>query len=272
MKLINTLLLIIFFAFSSTGQVVYTDIPDETIGQSSHIPGNTEILFIDMDQNQTAELMMAYDGPFSGLFFYQNTQFLPPFIAPKVVGELHPSSARLIDPLDIGFVIDENSGLVSSGTGTVYDSDIYTTWPQNTDKYIGFKFNLSPVSQQTTHFGWIRVQWDGADLIVKDHAYNSTPGEGIIAGLNSGVGIGEFENKGISIYPNPASDELLISSEKPNINEVHIYDVMGKLVLQSGNLKLQSSYRVDISGFEFGIYTVRINGADWYSQEKLLVN
>lgn len=272
MKLINTLLVIIVFAFSSAAQVIYTDIPDETIGQSSHIPGNTETLFIDMDQNQTAELMIAYDGPFSGLFFYQNTQFLPPFIAPKVVGELHPSSARLIDPLDIGFVIDENCGLVASGTGTVYDSEIYITWPQNTDKYIGFKFNLSPTSQQTTHFGWIRVQWDGADLIVKDHAYNSTAGEGIVAGLNSGVGIEDIENQRVLMYPNPVTDVLSIESKRSEINKVHIYDCRGKIVLELINSSRQNSIQLDVTEFEAGLYTILVSGLDWTTRQKLLVN
>jgi len=52
------------------------------------------------------------------------------------------------------------------------------------DKYIGVKFDISG----GTHFGWIKINFneDCDELIIKDWAYETTPGDSIIAG-NDGL-------------------------------------------------------------------------------------
>lgn len=65
-----------------------------------------------------------------------------------------------------------------------------------------------------------------------------------------------FELDGVSIYPNPTSGWLTITS-KESISAVEVYNQVGQLVLQTG-----SSASIDISGFSKGIYFVRLIDAN----------
>jgi len=74
----------------------------------------------------------------------------------------------------------------------------------------------------------------------------------------------------VSLYPNPASDNLLISADK-NITSVSIFNLAGKHVLEfTGNG--EKSMTIDISDIETGVYMLEVFTNEGESQaQKLMV-
>ena len=70
----------------------------------------------------------------------------------------------------------------------------------------------------------------------------------------------------ISIYPNPATNNIYISNLIENTT-LKIYDINGKLVLQ--NKVLNKEY-VDISSLPKGIYQIKFERKDWSETRKLI--
>lgn len=65
----------------------------------------------------------------------------------------------------------------------------------------------------------------------------------------------EFNNNHISIYPNPTSEVLMLSSENLVIEKINIYSISGKLILEQ---KLNESNSINISGLSEGIYFLEV--------------
>ncbi|MCF8276534.1 MAG: T9SS type A sorting domain-containing protein [Flavobacteriales bacterium] len=64
------------------------------------------------------------------------------------------------------------------------------------------------------------------------------------------------EIPGFSIYPNPSSNQIIISQEQTNTGQFFVSDMLGKKVL-SGSL-LSSDQSVDISHLKDGVYIVTV--------------
>ena len=71
--------------------------------------------------------------------------------------------------------------------------------------------------------------------VIHDLAHNEVP---------------ENENETVAVYPNPVKDRLTVKAE--NLQSVEVYDLMGQRVLMT------TASTVDMSGFNQGIYFVRI--------------
>jgi hypothetical protein len=84
--------------------------------------------------------------------------------------------------------------------------------------------------------------------------------------VKSTVEIGSLQNEEFKIYPNPAKDYVSIqTSEK--VNEVYIFDIIGKIRLQS------TSYngKIDVSALKRGIYVMQIITDKGTHTEKLII-
>lgn len=62
----------------------------------------------------------------------------------------------------------------------------------------------------------------------------------------------EVEASAMTVYPNPATDYIMISAQ--NAATVEIYDMTGRMVLTSTESK------IDVRGLDAGVYFVRVNG------------
>lgn len=84
------------------------------------------------------------------------------------------------------------------------------------------------------------------------------------------LGTPDFSRDTAVLYPNPAKDEFSVSAQNA-IEKIGIYSLSGQLLFeqkpQSGN-----SANVKIGGLASGTYLVRIEGEDFLSTKKLLVN
>lgn len=86
------------------------------------------------------------------------------------------------------------------------------------------------------------------------------------------VGINELHNQdGINIYPNPAENQLAISSGQFAISEIEIYDVVGKKVFRKQLPTNNYQLTIDVSGLTNGIYFVKVKTKDGIKTQKLIV-
>jgi hypothetical protein len=85
------------------------------------------------------------------------------------------------------------------------------------------------------------------------------------------VGLDEITvGKNISIYPNPAKDQITISTAASLKNaSVSIFDMTGRLVHEKNNLEGKSNV-IDISNYDSGIYFFEINQSNEFIRAKVI--
>ena len=80
--------------------------------------------------------------------------------------------------------------------------------------------------------------------------------------FESSSGIENIKDNQISIYPNPAKDELFIQSEL-QIKKVELYSITGALLLSENNF----NEKISVYGFPQGVYMVKV-----YTDEGMVVS
>ena len=71
------------------------------------------------------------------------------------------------------------------------------------------------------------------------------------------LSINEELGKTLKIYPNPASDYLQI--EGNNIQNIQLYDVVGKIIFQNNEINSMYSTKIMTNKLSNGIYFFKIN-------------
>lgn len=99
------------------------------------------------------------------------------------------------------------------------------------------------------------VSWSVGEPIIKTA---SSPGNDVTQGFQQGniyvTGIEELSELKISVFPNPASDIVTISSDESA--ELNMYDMSGRMVLnQLIEIGLNT---IDVSIFERGTYSITV--------------
>ena len=72
------------------------------------------------------------------------------------------------------------------------------------------------------------------------------------------LGVETITNDGITVYPNPTTGQLRITNYELRIDNVEIYDVMGKKISSHHLITTSSNHLIDISHFTSGIYLLKI--------------
>ena len=83
------------------------------------------------------------------------------------------------------------------------------------------------------------------------------------------TGTDSFIDQEISVYPNPSSDFLKISAFK-NIDEINIYDIMGKQVYS--NKTNTKTLDLNISNFKNGYYAIKIKVGEFIKVKSFIKN
>jgi hypothetical protein len=81
------------------------------------------------------------------------------------------------------------------------------------------------------------------------------------------------EISGIIVYPNPTKGELIIKNYELGIDNVEVFDVMGKSVIQLRLLSLSKynySTEIDLRQFPAGIYFIKIQTTDGMITRKVV--
>jgi hypothetical protein len=89
-----------------------------------------------------------------------------------------------------------------------------------------------------------------------------------IINVSACVGISEHNNSPVTVYPNPASDVLIVESAS-NSNVITVFNSIGETVLsqQSNNMKTT----LDLTSLTSGIYVVQVVNADGIFVEKVVL-
>jgi Secretion system C-terminal sorting domain/HYR domain len=82
------------------------------------------------------------------------------------------------------------------------------------------------------------------------------------------LGIADILAQGLSIFPNPASTSLTISSKTVNIETIQLLDISGKQLLAMNNIN-QKEVTLNVSSLAQGIYFMRLNNQ---ITKKIIVN
>lgn len=106
---------------------------------------------------------------------------------------------------------------------------------------------------------------NGESFSVKDFYLNVTN-----AGDGTYVGIDDVEASiSVSAYPNPASEEVYVSSES-NIRSYMMVDAMGRQVMVGQNVNAQT-LKLDVSGLAQGVYFVTVTTENGVATQRLSV-
>jgi uncharacterized protein (TIGR02145 family) len=73
---------------------------------------------------------------------------------------------------------------------------------------------------------------------------------------------------GIKIYPNPATNKIIIDCPDYKNLSLFIYSIVGKIILQ--RKLINGTNEVDISFLSKGLYIIKVSGAEWAVQQKLV--
>jgi ELWxxDGT repeat protein len=84
--------------------------------------------------------------------------------------------------------------------------------------------------------------------------------------ITTGINTIFQENSLVKIYPNPVTDRITVSIDAEELNLIEIYNSTGQRIYQ--NKPFQNPYNISVSGYNPGLYVVKINGI--YT-EKLVV-
>jgi uncharacterized protein (TIGR02145 family) len=80
--------------------------------------------------------------------------------------------------------------------------------------------------------------------------------------------INENNNSKIKIYPNPATDNIIIDNLYSQNLNLSIYNTFGQLLLQ--NEISQNKIEIDVSTLSSGLYIIKVTGVDWTAQKKII--
>jgi len=107
--------------------------------------------------------------------------------------------------------------------------------------------------------GYKFKNWTKEGVVVSSnnpYSFTTTEDVELVANFENIVGIENIEVATVTIYPNPTTGELKIECGELIIENVVIYDVVGK-IQKAANGKTESA--IDISHFPVGIYFVKIS-------------
>jgi len=188
------------------------------------------------------------------------------------------SLAITVNPLPIaaGLITSLNNDSVSINENNVLYSVpliLNATTYEWTYSGLGATFvggNITTTNNITINFSSTA---SSGNLTVKGH---NSCGDGVISSnypiYVSSVGITDNNNSfNCKIYPNPASDNLIIESDRNKLTTnaiISVYDIQGKLLLQQKIMQQQTE--LNISQFAKGIYIIKINNDKETMQSKFV--
>ena len=106
-----------------------------------------------------------------------------------------------------------------------------------------------------------------------DKIYAATFGRGLWRSniYDQSLSVNEFDLDQLSLYPNPAKDEVNIKWNSSEDVSLRIYNATGRIVFFGKKVNLQSGYKIDVSAFNAGVYFVKLNSSTGEITKKLIL-
>ncbi|MCA6363389.1 MAG: T9SS type A sorting domain-containing protein [Bacteroidetes bacterium] len=247
-------------AVAAQGQIIHTDpSPDIVIDSAATYA-------LDINNDNTAEFSLYafnYLDSANSLSGYALLDVEPPVVN-AVLGNLFSNTYPFPSALNAGDSIrpgatDWQDGSVNNGYQYLavvlpQPGPMYGNWPGISDKYIGVRF----AAGSQTHYGWARlsVSADGGTITLKEYAYNTTAGQGIVAGQTTAVGVAEQPagTPAVHVY-----DRTLFVNLTPEMQlggTLQVFNTTGQVVYtESIN---EASMRISLGDLASGVYLVQV--------------
>ncbi|MDW7694639.1 T9SS type A sorting domain-containing protein [Flammeovirgaceae bacterium SG7u.111] len=84
----------------------------------------------------------------------------------------------------------------------------------------------------------------------------------------SGIEDGQIE-LAVVLYPNPAADEVYISSSQPF--NVKVFNILGEQIANLGMVSPIKDFKIDTKKWEDGLYIIRLVGKEGYMSKKVII-
>lgn len=72
------------------------------------------------------------------------------------------------------------------------------------------------------------------------------------------MGVNEFSNQEISIFPNSTNDFITINFKNQDNPQISIYDITGKKMSKYQQFNSANQLQIDVTTFDSGIYFLKI--------------
>lgn len=146
-------------------------------------------------------------------------------------------------------------------TETAFQINLYTILPDSSyhiDFYTDGNGNRTYDVPPTDHAWRIELLDVRGDTMVDFH--HNTEFTDIGIGVVTGIG-DDISSSGFSTYPNPARDELIITSKQNdrNLTDVKVYSSNGRLVIDHSTIPEGPEVRVNISALKPGLYILSVS-------------
>ncbi|WP_422107803.1 VPS10 domain-containing protein [Winogradskyella sp.] len=109
---------------------------------------------------------------------------------------------------------------------------------------------------------------------VDNKIYAGTYGRGLWRSdvYEQALSVNDFEFNALTMYPNPATNEVNLKWDKSDDVSIRIYDAQGKIVFYGKKVNLFDGLKVDMSSFTSGLYFVKLNSNKGEITKKLILN
>jgi hypothetical protein len=107
-----------------------------------------------------------------------------------------------------------------------------------------------------------RIPNGTGDFVVADVTYNA-------ANTNNSASLADFVSKGITMYPNPAVNNLKIDFTNTIASKISIRDILGREIYISENK--EKNIKINVSNWSTGVYLVRLISNDYNVVSKIII-
>ncbi|WP_179005753.1 T9SS type A sorting domain-containing protein [Winogradskyella forsetii] len=156
------------------------------------------------------------------------------------------------------------------------------TWQDNGEDglYVGMNYGIYYTDNQLgntwTPFnnGLPNVRINELEINAVDgKLYAATYGRGLWRSdlYNETLSVDNFEMDNLSLYPNPATNDVNLKWNTSEEVTVRIYNTLGKLMFYAKNVNLTNAYKIQTSSYETGVYFVKLNTSKGEITKKLIL-
>ncbi len=236
---------------NASGQIIYTDITDETVDAL-----NPRVA-IDINNDAIGDYVLgAQNSP-------QNFAFMFPASASSamnynsngIVGfDNNNASAPYFYASNLapGAIVDSNNSVnLMARTDFNYDGCYSNSqFCDGEDGYVGLHIKIGA----NTHYGWVRIQVaaSGENIIIKDYAYNSVPDEPILVGQTT-LNINNISINNIRVV---ALDKIITLYNLPESTSYNLFSTSGQSVLKG--ITNNQTYKIEASTLSTGVYILEM--------------
>ena len=155
-------------------------------------------------------------------------------------------------------------------------------WDDNSDNglYVGMNYGVY-YTDDTIVDSWIPFNNNLPNVLIfeleinytQNKIYAGTFGRGLWASntYDATLSTNDFQLNDITLYPNPANNEVNLKWSQQEDVSVRIYNALGKLMYYGKEVNLFNGFKIDVSSFNSGVYFVKMNSAKGEITKKLIL-